>query len=93
MFANSREEDIRQLRLRLEQDFVPPTFFDSLLPPLPSGLSSLSEHFLPVSRVMAALLITFTGKAKVEVRAFISWMESWYSIQGAEYKCNTPESH
>ena len=41
---------------------------------------------------MAAPSITFTGKGKVGVRAFISWMESWYSIQGAEYKGNTPES-
>lgn len=71
---------------------MPPTFFDSLSPPLPSGLSSQSESFLPVSRVIAAPSITFTGKGEVGVRAFISWMESWYSIQGAEYKDNTPES-
>jgi len=38
---------------------------------------------------MAPLSIVFTGNDKVEVRAFISWMESWYATQGEEYADTT----
>ena len=71
---------------------MPPTFFDSLSPPLLSSLSSQSEYFPPVPKVMAPLqTATFTGDDAIRVRDFISWMESWYATQGEEYTSNTPQ--
>jgi len=72
---------------------VPPTFFDSLSPPLLSTLSSQSEYFPPVSKVMAPLQTAmFTGDDAIGVRDFISWMDSWYATQGEEYTSNTPQA-
>jgi len=44
VFSNPSAEDIGHFRLALEQNFVPPTFFDNLSRPLPRSLGSYSEY-------------------------------------------------
>jgi len=40
---------------------------------------------------MAPPAITFSGEDTVGVRAFISWMNSWFATQGEEYTSDTPQ--
>ncbi|KAG0133621.1 hypothetical protein HOY82DRAFT_639911, partial [Tuber indicum] len=92
VFTDPTESDIPEFRLPLERDFVPPTFFDNLSPPLPSRLCRQFNTFFAGSRVMAPPGITFTGDDKIGIRAFMSWMDSWFVTQGEEYAGNSPQA-
>jgi len=89
VFASPTDKDIKEFRLPLERDFVPPNFLETLSPPLPSSLSSLSpEYSSPIPKVMGYSRgppITFSGDESIGVRAFLSWMDSWFATMGQEF--------
>ncbi|KAG0138079.1 hypothetical protein HOY82DRAFT_596728 [Tuber indicum] len=85
VFASPTKSDHQEFRLPLERDFVPPTFFDNLSPPLLSCPKEPSVYFSSAPTVMGLPAITFSGDDTIGVRAFISWMDSWFATQGTEY--------
>ena len=95
VFTNLTPQKQREFRLPLERDFVPPTFFDNLSPPLLSSLSSESEYFPHLVRAMAYArppTIEFSGDGSIGVRAFVNWIDSWFRSMGAEFAGDTPEA-
>jgi hypothetical protein len=93
VFSSPTEQEVREFRLLLERDFVPPTFFDSLSPPLLSSLSShsVSEYFPSTQKVMGSPPIRFRGDGNVGVKAFLRWLDSWFFTQGEGYLGDTEE--
>ncbi|KAG0135514.1 hypothetical protein HOY82DRAFT_536688 [Tuber indicum] len=81
---NPTEAERNGFCLPLEREFVPPTFFETLSPPLPSSyrepfrLSALMGRKCPSG-------LTFTGDNGIGVKTFLNRMKTWFAMMEEDF--------